>query len=199
VTRLVLWRHGQTEWNAARRIQGQTDTPLSALGVSQARESAPRLAALRPSVLVASDLQRAATTAGALAEVSGLAVTYDKRLRERSFGEWEGCTHAEARERWPESFERWRRGEDVGDAGVEEIDSVAKRMVAALQEIAAAAGPEAVVVVASHGAAARFATVAMLGWPMSLAPTLGALHNCHATHLRLDPLRSWVLEAHNVS
>ncbi|MGI5236530.1 histidine phosphatase family protein [Dactylosporangium sp. CA-139066] len=198
MTLLILWRHGQTEWNAAHRIQGQTDTPLSTVGVSQARESAPRLAALRPTVVVASDLKRAATTAGALVEVSGLPVTYDPRLRERGFGEWEGHTHAEATERWPEAFARWRRGEEVGEAGVEEIDAVAKRMVEALQEVTEKAGPGAVVVAATHGAAARFATVALLGWPMALAPTLGALHNCHATHLRHDELRGWTLEAHNV-
>ncbi|MFG2040732.1 histidine phosphatase family protein [Dactylosporangium sp. NPDC048998] len=198
MTLLILWRHGQTEWNAARRIQGQTDTPLSAVGVEQARESAPRVAALGPTALVASDLTRAASTAAALADVSGLPVTYDSRLRERSFGEWEGHTHAEATQRWPESFARWRRGEEVGDAGVEDIDAVAKRMVAALQETVDAAGPDAVIVAATHGAAARFATVALLGWPMDLAPTLGALHNCHATHLRHDPVRGWTLQAHNL-
>src|SRR4051812_32703087 len=146
MTLLVLWRHGQTEWNAARRIQGQTDTSLSALGVEQAAESAPRLAALRPTVLVSSDLQRAARTAAALAAVSGLTPTFDPRLRERGFGEWEGVTHAEATARWPEPFGRWRRGEEVGDAGVEEIDAVAKRMVEVLQETVDAAGPDAVIV-----------------------------------------------------
>ena len=198
MTRLVLWRHGQTEWNATGRIQGQTDTPLSAVGVGQARESAPRLAALKPSVLVASDLNRAATTAGALAELTGLPIAYDPRLRERSFGEWEGCTHAEADAGWPEAFARWKRGEEVGDAGVEEIDAVAKRMVAALQDAVADAGPDDVVVAATHGAAARFATMGLLGWPATLVPTLGALHNCHATHLLHHPQRGWVLDAHNV-
>src|SRR4051794_33790713 len=159
MTLLVLWRHGQTEWNASRRIQGQTDTPLSAVGVEQAAESAPRLAALRPTVLVSSDLQRAATTAGALAAITGLTPAYDPRLRERGFGEWEGLTHPEATARWPEAFARWRRGEEVGDAGVEEIDAVAKRTAAAIEETADAAGPDAVIVVAMHGAAARFATV----------------------------------------
>ncbi|HTJ34556.1 MAG TPA: histidine phosphatase family protein [Dactylosporangium sp.] len=199
MTLLILWRHGQTEWNAAHRIQGQTDTPLSAVGVSQAKESAPRLAALKPTVLVASNLNRASTTAAALAEVSGLSPAYDPRLRERGFGDWEGHTHAEVTERWPESFARWRRGEEVNDAGVEEIDAVAKRMVAALQEVTDAAGPDAVIVAATHGAAARFATVALLGWPMSFAPSLGALHNCHATHLRHDAVRGWTLEAHNAT
>ncbi|MEV8516763.1 histidine phosphatase family protein [Dactylosporangium sp. NPDC051484] len=198
MTLLILWRHGQTEWNAAGRIQGQTDTPLSAVGVEQARESAPRLAALGPTALVASDLTRAATTAAALAEVSGLPVTHDSRLRERTFGQWEGHTHPEVTQRWPESFARWRRGEEVGDAGVEEIDAVAKRMVAALQEAVDVAAPDAVIVAATHGAAARYATVALLGWPMDLVSTLGALHNCHATHLRHDPVRGWTLQAHNV-
>lgn len=199
MTLLVLWRHGQTEWNAAKRIQGQTDTPLSRVGIEQARESAPRIAALRPTVLVASDLNRAATTAAALAAVTGLTVTHDPRLRERGFGDWEGHTHAEATQRWPESFARWRRGEEVGDAGVEEIDAVAKRMVAALQDVVdGAGGRDAVVVAATHGAAARYATVALLGWPMELAPTFGALHNCHSTQLRHDPVRGWTLQAHNV-
>jgi broad specificity phosphatase PhoE len=198
MTLLVLWRHGQTEWNAARRIQGQTDTSLSALGVEQAAESAPRLAALRPTVLVSSDLQRAARTAAALAAVSGLTPTFDPRLRERGFGEWEGVTHAEATARWPEPFGRWRRGEEVGDAGVEEIDAVAKRMVEVLQETVDAAGPDAVIVAATHGAAARFAAVALLGWPMEVAPTFTALHNCHRTQLRHDPVRGWMLDAHNL-
>jgi broad specificity phosphatase PhoE len=198
MTRLILWRHGQTEWNAARRIQGQTDTPLSAVGVGQARASAPRLAALKPTVLVSSDLSRAATTAGALAELTGLPIAYDPRLRERSFGEWEGRTHPEAEAAWPEAFARWKRGEDVGAAGVEEIDTVVKRMVAALQDVVAAAGADAVIVAATHGAAGRFAVVGLLGWPTALAPTLGALHNCHATHLVHHPLRGWTLDAHNV-
>ncbi|WP_432831091.1 histidine phosphatase family protein [Dactylosporangium sp. CA-092794] len=198
MTLLVLWRHGQTEWNATLRIQGQTDTELSAVGLEQARESAPRLAALSPALLYASDLTRAASTAAELAAVSGLPVTYDPRLRERGFGDWEGLTHPEATQRWPESFGRWLRGEEVGDAGVEEIDAVAKRMVAALLDIASAAGPDGVAVVTTHGAAARFATVALLGWPMELAATLGAMHNCHRTHLRHDPVRGWTLQAHNV-
>jgi probable phosphoglycerate mutase len=198
MTLLILWRHGQTEWNAAQRLQGQTDTPLSRVGVEQARESAPRLAALRPTVLIASDLQRAAATQAALAELVGLPVTHDPRLRERGFGEWEGHTHAEAMQRWPEAFGRWRRGESVDDAGVEGVDAVIKRMVGALQDTVDAAGPDAVIVAATHGASARFAAVALLGWPASVAPTLGALSNCHSTHLRLDPVRGWMLQAHNV-
>ena len=67
MTRLIIWRHGNTDWNAASRVQGQTDVPLNDLGREQAREAAPLLAALRPDAIVASDLSRAADTAAALA------------------------------------------------------------------------------------------------------------------------------------
>ncbi|WP_433051309.1 histidine phosphatase family protein [Dactylosporangium sp. CS-033363] len=198
MTLVVLWRHGQTEWNRSHRIQGQTDTPLSPVGLEQAAESAPRVAALKPTVFISSDLQRAATTAAALTAITGMEPTFDPRLRERSFGEWEGLMHPEAIARWPEAFERWRRGDEVGEAGVEEIDAVAKRMLAALHEAVDKAGPDGVVLAATHGAAARFATVAMVGLPMEYAPRFGPMHNCHRTHLRRDPHRGWQLDAHNV-
>ncbi|MFI5916596.1 histidine phosphatase family protein [Dactylosporangium sp. NPDC051541] len=198
MTVLVLWRHGQTEWNANRRIQGQTDTSLSSIGLAQAAESAPRVAAMRPTVLVSSDLQRASTTAAALTALTGLAASYDSRLRERGFGEWEGLDHPAASARWPEAFARWRSGEEVEAAGVEETGAVAKRMAAALLEAVDAAGPDAVVVAATHGAAARLAAVALLEWPLTYASTFAPLHNCHRTVLRRDPRRGWMLEAHNL-
>ncbi|GAA3450464.1 histidine phosphatase family protein [Dactylosporangium matsuzakiense] len=198
MTLLVLWRHGQTEWNAIRRIQGQTDVPLSAVGIAQAEESAPRLAAMQPTVLVSSDLRRASATAAALSALTGLTPTYDTRLRERGFGEWEGLDHPAAGSRWPEAFARWRSGEEVEAAGVEEVDAVAKRMVAGLLEAVDAAGPDAVVVAATHGAAARMAAVALLGLPLTYASSFGALHNCHRTVLHRHPVRGWMLEGHNL-
>ncbi|MET7397694.1 histidine phosphatase family protein [Dactylosporangium sp. NPDC005572] len=198
MTLLILWRHGQTAWNAAGRVQGQTDTPLSDLGAQQARAAAPRLAALKPTVLIASDLRRAADTQAALEALVGLPVRHDARLRERSFGRWEGLTHAEMIAGWPEAFERWRRSEPVGDADVEEVDALGKRTATALQEAVDEAPGDAVIVAATHGAAARYATCALLGWPAEFAPTLGALHNCHSTHLLFDDVRGWQLLAHNV-
>ncbi|WP_238016480.1 histidine phosphatase family protein [Dactylosporangium sp. AC04546] len=198
MTLLVLWRHGQTAWNAGGRVQGQTDTPLSDIGAEQARVAAPRLAALKPTVLIASDLRRAADTAAALEALAGLPVRHDERLRERSFGRWEGLTHAEIIAGWPEAFERWRRSEQVGDADVEEVDALGKRTATALQEAVDNAPDDAVIVAATHGAAARYATCALLGWPAEFAPTLGALHNCHSTHLLFDTVRGWQMLAHNV-
>ncbi|GAA2625485.1 histidine phosphatase family protein [Dactylosporangium fulvum] len=198
MTLLVLWRHGQTAWNFGGRIQGQTDIALSETGVEQVRAAAPRLAALKPTVLISSDLQRAADTQAGLAALVDLPVRYDARLRERNFGDWEGLTHPEITARWPESFARWRRGEPVDDAGVEEVDALSKRVAAALQEAVDAAPEGAVIVAATHGAAARHATCALLGWPVEFATTLGALHNCHSTHLLYDTVRGWQMAAHNV-
>lgn len=194
--RLILWRHGQTAWNADNRVQGQTDVELSELGHEQAARSALRLAELRPGVLVSSDLRRAADTAAQLATLTGLPVSYDARLRERSFGEWQGYTTTEIAERWPEASARWRAGATVGEAGVESDEDVAKRVGVALEEIID--GATGTVVVATHGGAARQAVFALLGWPGALARSLGGLDNCHWTELRRDAVRGWQLRAHNV-
>jgi glucosyl-3-phosphoglycerate phosphatase len=77
----VLWRHGQTIWNAESRFQGQTDIPLDDTGEAQAAGAASRLATLRPDAIFSSDLTRAASTAAPLARLTGLAVTLDKDLR----------------------------------------------------------------------------------------------------------------------
>ena len=94
---LVLLRHGRTDWNAARRIQGQADSQLDELGHAQAAAVAPVLAALSPSVLWSSDSDRARDTASYLAAACGLTPTYDARLREYSLGPREGLTTTSTR------------------------------------------------------------------------------------------------------
>ena len=78
--RLVLWRHGRTEWNAQHRFQGQTDVPLDEVGQAQAHRAAEVLARLEPTTIVASDLLRTRQTAAALAQVTGLTVQHDPQL-----------------------------------------------------------------------------------------------------------------------
>jgi len=97
-----LWRHGQTTWNAEHRFQGQSDIPLDETGHAQAERAARLLAALRPDLIVSSDLSRAVSTAAPLARLAGLEVILDKDLRERSGGSWEGLTDTEIRERYPD-------------------------------------------------------------------------------------------------
>lgn len=197
MTTLLLWRHGHTEWNGQRRHQGHTDVALSPIGRAEADLAAPLLAARKPDVIVASDLARARDTAEALAALTGLPVRRDPRLRERGYGDFEGLTHAEIAERFPEAAARRRAGEHDLGHGLEPPADVTKRVAEALREVAAAT-PGGTVVVATHGGAARYGMFELLGWPMERLGTVAVLSNCHYTELRLDPVRGWTLVAHNL-
>lgn len=157
--RLVLWRHGQTAWNVERRFQGKTDIPLDETGVQQARRAARLLAGLRPTALLSSPLRRAADTAQALADVTGLPVRYDDDLMERDGGAWEGLTSAEIRERYPAEHAAWQ------PPGGETSAQVAKRVGAALERALDELPPDGQLVVASHGAALRLGMSQLLGSP----------------------------------
>ena len=186
----MLWRHGQTVWNAEGRFQGQTDIDLDETGVAQAGRAARLLTALRPAAIVSSDLRRAAATAAALASLTGLDVSYDKDLRERSGGGWEGLTNAEIRERYPADYANWTPVDG------ETSDAVAKRACAALERIAGAADPGSLVVVVSHGAALRLGMSRLLGLADEQFGVLGPLANCSWSVLTRRRER-WRLVEHN--
>jgi probable phosphoglycerate mutase len=168
----VLWRHGQTAWNAENRFQGQTDVPLTETGQAQAERAARLLAALKPDKIFSSDLTRAASTAAALARLTGLPVTPDKDLRERVGGSWEGLTNAEIRERWPEQIVSW----DPPDG--ETRSAVADRVSGALTRIADGLDDDGLAVVASHGAAIRLGIERFLALDAEFSGILGPLTNC---------------------
>ncbi|WP_067497156.1 histidine phosphatase family protein [Actinoplanes sp. TFC3] len=197
-TRLIVWRHGNTDWNAGHRVQGQTDVPLNELGRQQAVDAAELLVRLKPDVLVASDLIRAADTAAALAALTGLTVNYDKRLRERYFGAWQGLTMSDVAEQRPEEHARWKAGADVIGGDVETLDDLGQRVAEALQAAAGLVPPGGTGVVATHGAAARQGIGHLLGWPAEQLRTLRALQNCHWAELSHDESRGWQLGAYNV-
>jgi probable phosphoglycerate mutase len=198
VSRLIVWRHGNTDWNAKHRVQGQTDVSLNDLGHQQAVEAAALLVRFRPDALVSSDLRRAADTAAALAAVTGLEAGYDERLRERYFGLWEGLTMAEVAEQRPAEYARWTAGEDVIGGDVETLDDLGKRVSEALLAAAGLAPAGGTVVVATHGAAARQGIGHLLGWPREQLRTLRALQNCHWVELTHDSTRGWQIAAYNV-
>ena len=83
MSRLIVWRHGNTDWNASHRVQGQTDVPLNAVGRQQAVDSAELLVKMRPDVIVSSDLHRAADTAAALAALAVVRSPEGDELRAR--------------------------------------------------------------------------------------------------------------------
>ena len=184
---LVLLRHGRTAWNHALRVQGQLDVELDDVGREQALGAARVLAEVAPSVLWSSDLVRARVTADALAEATGLAPSYDARLREFHLGERQGLTHAEYAELDPAGFAQFRTGRYDAAPGAESVPAVRARMVAVLGELLDALGPGETGVAVSHGAAVRVATGAMLGWPEEQFHTLRGLDNCGWVVLEQHP------------
>jgi broad specificity phosphatase PhoE len=177
--RLVLWRHGQTDWNVATRFQGQADIPLNETGLAQASAAAPVLAALRPGQLWASDLGRTRQTAAALTEVTGLEARLDPRLREIHVGSWEGLHGAELEASEPAAYAALRRGEDVRRSATgETVSEVGERVAGALTEIGEAADDGTTVVVTTHGLAGRAGMCRLLELPFEHWRTFGSLDNC---------------------
>jgi probable phosphoglycerate mutase len=196
VTRLLIWRHGRTEWNAAGRFQGQLDPPLDDVGRRQAALVAPLVAAALSGdepVVVSSDLSRAVETAGALTGLLGVDLRIDARLREHGLGCWEGLTRDEVAERYPEQFADWRAGRPVRDRGGEEAAHVAQRALAGLADL-----PEVpVAVVVTHGGTAGRLMEALLGLDADHRRVLGPLGNCSWSELVLQS-GHWRLVRHNV-
>ena len=104
--RLVLVRHGQTEWNADGRYQGQSNVALSALGRKQAASLAARFPMGSLDAIYSSDLDRARETAESVGKKFGVSVRLEPAFRELSFGDWEGLTYREISARWPKEAEK---------------------------------------------------------------------------------------------
>jgi len=189
--RIILWRHGRTEWNAVGRGQGQLDVPMDDTGRNQALLAAPYVAALGPDVIISSDLSRAIETAAAVAELTGLAVREDSRLREMNLGVMQGLTREESRVQFPEVVAAFERGEP-GAGGREGPEALMDRAVPAVLEVDADA-----LLVVSHGGTIRAVLNALLKvrrdrWRSALGP----LGNCRWSELRRRD-DGWQLVAHN--
>ncbi|MEW2083841.1 histidine phosphatase family protein [Streptomyces sp. NPDC005283] len=194
--RVVLWRHGQTAWNLERRFQGSTDIALTETGVAQARRSARLLASLRPDVIIASDLKRAAATAGELAELTGLDISYDAALRETYAGAWQGLTHEEIVARYGEQYAAWKRGEPVRRGGGELETEVADRAAPVVLHHAEKLPEDGTLVVVSHGGTIRTTIGRLLGLESHHWESLGGLSNCCWSVLG-EGARGWRLLEHN--
>ncbi len=151
-TRLLLIRHGQTDWNVATRIQGETDIRLNATGLEQARRLAQALADEALDHVISSDLARARDTAAALAQATGAALRIDAGLRERGFGIFEGLTFDEIAQRHPQGAKRWRRRDpDFGPEGGETLQAFFDRSVQTVARLAAQHQGESIALVAHGG------------------------------------------------
>jgi len=198
---IVLWRHGQTDHNATGRLQGQSDIELNETGVRQAEAAAPLLAELGPSRIISSDLQRAMRTAETLGAVSGLPVEAEPRLRERSFGLWEGLTQQEIEAGWPEAYRAWRQGEEPEGIGADARPDVGRRVAAAVLEAAADVEDGGVLVAVAHGAAITLGLTHLLDLDSAAWFGLSGLDNCAWALVSPNPGRrpGWRLTAHNLT
>lgn len=147
MTTILLARHGETDWNRERRVQGHTDTPLNDTGRAQARSLANELAAESLDAVYTSDLARASDTAAIVAEPHGVEIVALAALRERHFGTWEGLTDGEILSRFPDA-----RPGHWGDG--EAAEEMSERVLATLRSIAAA-HPGGTVLVVGHGGPLR--------------------------------------------
>jgi probable phosphoglycerate mutase len=149
---VCLVRHGETDWNVERRLQGHIDIPLNVRGLAQAEATARSLAGMRFSALYCSDLARARQTAAAITRRLPMPEATDARLRERHYGMFQGLTYDEAARRHPEFYRRFtaRELEFTFPERGESLHEFAERIRAALHEIALRHRGEHVLVV-THG------------------------------------------------
>lgn len=183
IRRLVMLRHGQTEWNAGSRMQGQLDTDLTDLGRAQAVAAAEVLAKRQPLVIVSSDLRRAYETATALGERTGLPVEVDTRLRETHLGDWQGLTHLEVDDVAPGARLAWRDDARWAPHGGESRVDVAERSLPLVTELLDAHPdwgrdePDRPVVLVAHGGLIAALSAALLALPVDNWPILGGMGN----------------------
>lgn len=152
--KLFLVRHGETDWNKARRYQGRQDTSLNATGREQARLAGEKLKEFAPAALYASSLNRTMETAEIIGKIIGLCPQSEPRLQEIHFGEWEGRTYPEVLELFPLEVKMWRECPlETIIPGGETLKDVLVRTLDALNDIIAEAAGDVVVV--THGGPIR--------------------------------------------
>lgn len=202
--RLVLWRHGQTLWNADNRHQGQIDIPLNDVGREQARHAAQTLLAMKPTHVIASDLERAFETGQILADLAGVSLSTDERLRETFAGEWQGMTRDEIVAKFPADYAAWGGDSEIRPGGGETRWEVSQRVVAAIEDALLNIPAGGTLVVASHGGALRSALGRLLGLDPRQWTILGVLANAQWSVLsELDenmpklPDLKWRLQEYN--
>jgi probable phosphoglycerate mutase len=214
VRRLVMLRHGQTDYNLGSRMQGQLDTELSELGRAQAVAAAEVLGKLQPLLIVSSDLRRAYDTAIKLGERTGQQVRVDDRLRETHLGDWQSLTHTQIDAEAPGARLAWREDATWAPHGGESRVDVAARSVPLVAELLSgepewggAGEPDRPVVLVAHGGLIAALSAGLLKLPVSKWPILGGMGNASWVQLSghsadsdvsIDDIR-WRLDVWNAS
>ena len=187
VETVLLIRHGETDFNRERRLQGAMGVPLNDTGRQQARGLAERLRGSSIDAIFASPISRARETAAIVADALGLTVQEDQRLREINFGDFEGLTFAEVKARYPQAADRWESGYLAYRApGGESRLDVSRRMTAAWRDIIST--EQRTVAIVTHGSAIMM----FLGSMYALLPGAGVGNTSITTLRRRDDI--WAIE-----
>jgi glucosyl-3-phosphoglycerate phosphatase len=201
--RIILLRHGQTDYNVVGRMQGHLDSMLTPVGHEQAAAAAPVLAALEPDRVISSDLRRAADTADVIGAACGLPVKFDSRLRETHLGRWQGRTVAEIDRDYPGAITEWRSDPTWAPPGGESRVAVVDRSRPVVRELDAEfadSGDEsATVLLVAHGGLIAGLVTGLLELPTATWPSFGGLGNCRwAVLARRSDHPRWRLAGYNV-
>lgn len=186
---LILMRHGETFYNATRRMQGQMDTDLSDVGREQAQSAAEYLHDKGITKIISSDLKRAHDTALAVATKIGAGVVVDKRLRETHLGQWQGMNHEEVDAQFPGARALWRHDAAWAPPEGESRIEVAARARAVIDELMLAypQWDDATVLVVAHGGTIGALTSTLLGLSMDQYPMFSGLKNTCWAQLTARP------------
>jgi glucosyl-3-phosphoglycerate phosphatase len=199
--RLILLRHGQTDYNVDGRMQGHIDSNLTTEGHDQAAAAAPVLAELAPDRVISSDLRRAVDTAEVVAAACGLPVKFDPRLRETHLGHWQGRTVAEIDRDYPGAIAEWRSDPAWAPPGGESRIAVVARSRPVVDELEAeyADTRSETVLLVAHGGMIAGLVTGLMDLPPSTWPSFGGLGNCRwAVLARRDDHPRWRLAGYNI-
>ncbi|MCB1665896.1 MAG: histidine phosphatase family protein [Pseudomonadales bacterium] len=185
--RIHLIRHGQTDWNREKRVQGHSESLLTPLGQEQARLLAPVLKPYDIRRVYCSSSQRTRQTAELLFAGEPVETSFHDELREIFLGPWEGHLQSDIRERYPESFEHfWQRPEAFRQEGAEHFEQTQARGLAMLKRILSQQAAEDVAIV-SHGVLIKSVLCALEDRPLARLWEPPVMHNCAHSIVVADP------------
>jgi probable phosphoglycerate mutase len=191
ITRLLLIRHGETDWNRDARIQGQLDAPLNEVGRAQACTLATRLSGEGIEAVYSSDLSRACETAEIALAGSGLQIHRTADLREASFGAWQGKRWTDVEREFPQEVSHYRR--DYGHyapPGGESLTALRRRSVAAFHRIAGDHRGQTVALF-SHGGPCRVILADVLSLDVTKVRRLG-MSNASVHLVEMNGDEAWI-------
>lgn len=206
-TEILLIRHGETAWNAVRKLQGHLDIPLNAEGRRQAKALAAGLQQEKLAAIISSDLQRAMQTAGEIARLQGISTRIDAALRERCFGDFEGKLYSELPELYPDEYAHWRsrdpdfhfpaKQDDANNVG-ESIREFQQRTINAILHYATQYQGKKIAIVA-HGGVLECAYRAAMNLPLNAERTI-TIYNASINRFHIQDklltLINWGERAH---